>query len=31
MIGLIQQLADGGLAIIMVEHITQVIMTLSNH
>ena len=31
MIGLIQQLANGGLAIIMVEHIMQVIMTLSNH
>ena len=31
MIGLIQQLADGGLAIIMVEHIMQVIMTLSDH
>lgn len=31
MIGLVKSLADRGLGIIMVEHIMQVIMTLSNH
>jgi branched-chain amino acid transport system ATP-binding protein len=31
MIVLVQELADSGLAIVMVEHIMQVIMTLSNH